>query len=87
MNNTFIFKKSKIVIRRKLRANEINKFNKLFELSIQLLNMSSEKDWDKKVAIKTINKSLEYLDQEKFTEVPEYNEKIKKLKKQYNEII
>ena len=87
LNSTFIFRKSKIVVRKKLRSNEINKFNKLFELSIQMLNMSSEKDWDKKVAIKTINKSLEYLDQEKFTEVPEYNEKIKKLKKQYDKIL
>jgi len=86
LNSTFVFRKSKLLIRKKLRSNEINKFNKLYELCIKYFKMSSDKEFDKKIANKTINKSLEYLDQEKFNEVPEYNKKIKNLKKQYDEI-
>jgi len=86
LNSTFVFRKSKLVIRKKLRSNEINKFNKLYELCMKYFKMSSDKEFDKKIANKTINKSLEYLDQEKFNEVPEYNKKIKNLKKQYDEI-
>ena len=86
LNSTFVFRKSKLVIRKKLRSNEIKKFDKLYELCIKYLDMTEDEDFDKKVALKTINKSLEYLDQEKFIEIPEYNEKINKLKKQYNKI-
>jgi hypothetical protein len=86
LNSTFIFRKSKILIKKNLRKSEINKFNRLYDLAKKYIDLSDDKEWDEKIAFKTINKSLEYLDQSKFIEIPEFNDKIQNLKKKYEKI-